>query len=54
MKTTYIAQLPIEIQKKIKMELMLLGLSKVDIEKAMSSRLCDLGDTINIKPYLIM
>jgi hypothetical protein len=48
MRTSYIAQLPIEIQRKINKKLILLGLSEADIEKAMSSRLCDLEETINI------
>lgn len=52
MKTLYIVQLPTEIQKEIKNKLISLGLNKDDIEKALSGRLCDLEDTINIKPYL--
>ncbi|WP_217269600.1 hypothetical protein [Neobacillus endophyticus] len=51
MKTMYIAQLPIEIQKEILKKLNDLGLSKNDIKNAMDSRLCDLEDTIDITPY---
>lgn len=54
MKTKYISQFSLEIQKSIKKELIALGLSPEDIETAMSSRLCDLEDTIDITSYLKM
>lgn len=52
MKTKYIAQFPLEVQEKINEELIALGLNREDIERAMSSRLCDLEDTIDITSYL--
>lgn len=51
MKTTYISHLPMEKQIEIKQELIATGLMKEDIERAMSSRLCDLEDTINISSF---
>jgi len=51
-KTTYICQLPSSIQDTIKQELINLDLSHEDIEDALSSRLCDLEDTININKYI--
>lgn len=56
----YIYQLPVEMQKKIKAELLLnlaeLKLSQEEflntLENAMNSRLGDLSDTININQYL--
>lgn len=52
MKTTYISLLSNDIQEAIERELRQLGLDDEDIELAMSSRLCDLEDTIDIEKYL--
>lgn len=49
MRTSYIAQLPIEMQNEIKNKLINLGLCEEDIEKAMNSRLCDLEDTLELR-----
>ena len=51
-KTRYIITFSNEIQKEIKADLLKIGLTKEDIENALSSRLCDLEDTINIQKYL--
>lgn len=51
MKSIYIYQLPDMIQDQIKNELISLNLTT--IEDALSSRLCDLEDTININKYII-
>ena len=48
-KTTFIWLLPFHIQNRIESELRQIGLSKKEISVAMSSRLCDLEDTINIQ-----
>lgn len=53
MKTMYVAQLPLEIQTRIKGDLESLGLSEEDVKNGMESRLCDLEETIDIKPYLV-
>lgn len=60
MKTSFISQLPSEIQNAIKSDLIKSLSSVIDnenelketMERAMSSRLCDLADTIKIKKYL--
>lgn len=54
MKTKYISLLSNDIQEAIERDLRQLGLDDEDIEIAMSSRLCDLEDTIAIDKYLQM
>lgn len=54
MKTMRISSLSNDIQEAIERDLRQLGLDDEDIEIAMSSRLCDLEDTIDIKKYLQM
>lgn len=52
MRTTYICTLDGKIQSAIRSDLTELGLCAEDISRAMSSRLCDLEDTIEIGKYL--
>lgn len=60
MKTRYIKQLDAKTQNAIKKDLIIafneIGLKQsninVEIDNAMSSRLSDLSDTINIEPYI--
>lgn len=52
-KTTYVCLLVEEKQNQIQKELESLGLSHEDVENGMSSRLCDLEETIDIQPYLV-
>ena len=49
--TDYICTLDDIIQNTIRSELRSLGTSESDIELAMSSRLCDLEDSIDISDY---
>lgn len=56
-KTTFIIQLPSEIQSKIKQEVVTAltavnQFSKEALDDAMDGRLSDIEDVINIKPYL--
>lgn len=53
-KNVFISELPMSVQGKIYLDLITKG-RLVDFEEismAMNSRLCDLENTINIKPYL--
>lgn len=53
MKKHYICTYPSDVQKAIQTELEALEeLSKEDVERAMSSRLVDLEDTIDITKYV--
>lgn len=49
--TTMITFLPKQVQNAIEADLAAQGIEGEDIERAMSSRLCDLEDTINLDPY---
>lgn len=49
--TDYICTLNEVVQSTIRSELRSLGTSESDIELAMSSRLCDLEDSIDISDY---
>lgn len=53
-KTTYICNLPAETQEKIWQSLAHSAIAgdELEIELAMSGRLCDLADTIDITEYL--
>ena len=53
-KNTFVCELPMSIQGKIYLDLITKGrmVCLEEISMAMNSRLCDLEDTINIKPYL--
>ena len=51
-KTDFITTLNEEMQNAIKNELVSIGLCEEDLYAAMSSRICDLEDTINIENYL--
>ena len=51
-KQTFVALLSTSIQEDIQRELLELGLSHEDIERALNSRLGDLDDTIDITKYL--
>lgn len=50
--TTFIELLSYEIRQLVYLDLLSLELSNEDIEIAMSSRLCDLEDTIDISKYI--
>lgn len=47
----YICQLSTDVQNAIKDELTAIGLSTIDIDNAMNSRVSDLVDTIDIDSY---
>ncbi|SPU40628.1 Uncharacterised protein [Lysinibacillus capsici] len=49
--STFIALLPFPLQKDIQADLMNAGILGEELEIALSSRLCDLEDVINIEPY---
>lgn len=51
--TSYICNLPMTIQVDIEAKLIECGMKGPELERAMSGRLCDLEDTINIKPILM-
>lgn len=53
MKTMFMWQLSEEMQDEILKDLREVLDDEEDIERAMSSRLCDLEDTINIEKYLL-
>ena len=53
-KTAFVSELPETVQGKIYIDLITKArlVDMEEINMAMNSRLCDLEDTINIKPYL--
>ena len=53
-KNTFVCELPMSIQGKIYLDLITKGrmVCFEEISMAMNSRLCELENTINIKPYL--
>jgi len=51
-KSTYIDLLPYEVRQLVYLGLLSLELSNEDIENTMSSRLCELSDTIDISKYI--
>lgn len=48
----YIATLNHEEQMRIREALLIAGIDGEDIERAMNGRICDLEDTINIRPFV--
>ena len=51
--TEYIWRLPRSVQSEIMLALDLAGIEGEDFERAMDSRLCDLEDTIDIRPWIV-
>lgn len=50
--TTYIALLPQSIQFGIRQDLIKVGLRGAELQVALSGRLCDLEDTIDIHKFM--
>ena len=49
--TRFIYTLPQSIQQEIYLALLLAGIEGEDLELAMSSRVCDLEDTIDVRDW---
>ena len=50
--TEYIELLPERVQREIAEELERVGIEGEDFERAMSSRVCDLEDTVDVRRWI--